>query len=164
MDRLLPTVYDELRRIAAGYLRHERPNHTLEPTALVHEAFMRLVDQQDMEWQNRAHFLGVAAQAMRRVLIDHARARRADKRDGRLERVTLDEAIAAADVKHVDLIALNDALERLEALDPRLCRVVELRFFAGLSNKEAAEVLGVSVATVDRDRATATAWLRRELA
>jgi RNA polymerase sigma-70 factor, ECF subfamily len=163
VEGLLPLLYDELRRVAARQLRRERSDHTLQPTALVNEVFLKLVDQRDVAWQNRAHFLAVAAQAMRRILVDYARTRGAEKRGGQLARVTLDEAIVTARARDVDLLALDEALRKLEALDPRLCRVVEMRYFAGLTNAEAAEALGVSVATVDRDRATATAWLRREL-
>jgi RNA polymerase sigma factor (TIGR02999 family) len=167
LDRLLDVVYKELRKLAASYLRHERSDHTLQPTALVNEAFLRLVNQHDVQWQNRAHFYGIAAQMMRRVLVDYARARRAEKRDIGLERVTLDPAIADAAVasgRTVDLLDLDAALEKLEKLDPRLCKIVELRYLTGLTNKEVAEVLGISVATVDRERVLATAWLRRELA
>jgi RNA polymerase sigma factor (TIGR02999 family) len=164
LEELLPLVYDELRRIASRYLRSERREHTLQPTALVHEAYLRLVGQRDVAWQNRAHFCGVAAQVMRRILVDHARARRADKRGGALARVTLDDALAAIEGRDVDVIALDRALDRLAALDPRLSRVIELRYFGGLTKKEASETLGVSPATVDRETATATAWLRRELA
>jgi RNA polymerase sigma factor (TIGR02999 family) len=164
LDRLLDVVYKELRKLAASYLRRERGDHTLQPTALVNEAFLRLVNQHDVQWQNRAHFYGIAAQVMRRVLVDYARARRAEKREGRLERVTLDPGMAgAAGGRTVDLLDLDAALEKLETFDPRLCKVVELRYLAGLTNKEVAEVLGVSVATVDRERVLATAWLRREL-
>jgi RNA polymerase sigma-70 factor, ECF subfamily len=163
LGRLLEVVHKELRKLAASYLRRERSDHTLQPTALVNEAFLRLVSQHHVQWQNRAHFYGIAAQMMRRVLVDYARARRAGKRDGGLERVTLGAAVAATDERTVDLLELDLVLEKLETFDPRLCKVIELRYFAGLTNKEVAEVLGVSVATVDRERALATAWLRREL-
>jgi RNA polymerase sigma factor (TIGR02999 family) len=162
LDALLPLVYAELRKVAAGYLRNERAGHTLQPTALVHEAYLHLAGLHSIDWQNRAHFVGVAARLMRRVLVDHARARRAAKREGVLERVTLDEALAAGEAD-VDLIALDEALDRLESFDPRLCRVVELRYFGGLTNQEISEALGISTATVDRDRVAATAWLRKEL-
>ena len=163
LDRLLPLVHDELHRIAAGYMRRERADHTLQPTALVNEAYLRLVDQRDVEWRDRAHFLGVAAQLMRMILVDHARARRAAKRAGGAERVSLDDTVIVVGERDVDLLALDEALGRLAALDPRLCRVVELRYFGGLTTRETAEVLGVSTATVEREWATARGWLRREL-
>jgi len=160
---LAELLYGELRKIAAGYLRHEREGHTLQPTALVHEAYMRLVDQRDVTWQNRAHFLGVAAQVMRRILVDHARAHRRDKRGGGAARVTLDDERVGAVEREVDLVALDDALVGLADVDPELARVVELRYFGGLTVDEAAEVLGTSPRSVDRAWATARAWLRREL-
>jgi RNA polymerase sigma-70 factor, ECF subfamily len=163
VDKLLALVYDELRRIAAAKLRRERVGHTLQPTALVNEVFLKLVDQHDVEWRNRAHFLAVAAQSMRRILVDYARMRHAGKRGGHVALVALDEAVTAAEARSIDLVALDEALLKLERLEPRLCRVVELRYFAGMTNPEIAEVLGISPATVDRDRVTATAWLRREL-
>ena len=163
LERLLPLVYDELRRIAAGFLQHERPGHTLQPTALVNEAYLRLLGQRSVDWQNRAQFLGIAAQSMRRVLVDHARARAAAKRGGMQTRVTLDDGHAIAPEGDVDVMALDAALEELAVFDPRLARVVELRFFGGLTNPEVAEALGISVATVDRERVTAVAWLRRRL-
>ncbi len=162
VDRLLPVVHDELHRIAARYMRGERADHTLQPTALVNEAYLRLVDQRDIEWRDRAHFLGVAAQLMRLILVDHARARRAAKRAGG-ERVPLEEMMVVVDERDVDLVALDEALERLAAMDPRLGRVVELRYFGGLTTRETAEVLGVGTATVEREWATARGWLRREL-
>jgi RNA polymerase sigma factor (TIGR02999 family) len=164
LERLLPLVYRELRRIAAGALRAERSGHTLQPTALVHEAYLRLADQKDVRWQNRAHFLGCAAQVMRHVLVDAARARRAGKRGGDAARVTLTDALGvAAEARGLDVVALDDALRALAALDARQARVVELRYFGGLSIGEAAEVLGVSPATVSADWAVARTWLRREL-
>jgi RNA polymerase sigma-70 factor, ECF subfamily len=163
-DRLLPVVYGELRRLAAGCLRRERTGHTLQPTALVNEAWMKLAGQ-DAPWQNRAHFLGVAAGAMRRILVDHARRRHAQKRGGGDLRVTLTDGVAAsASGGDVDLVLLDGALERLAALDARQARMVTMRFFAGLTVEETAEALGVSEKTVKRDWAAAKAWLRRELA
>lgn len=163
LDRLLPIVHGELHRIASAYMRRERIDHTLQPTALVNEAYLRLVNQRDVAWRDRAHFVGVAAQLMRMILVDHARARRAAKRAGDAERVPLDETIAFEKGRDVDLLALDEALERLVAMDPTLARVVELRYFGGLTTRETAEVLGVSTATVEREWATARGWLRREL-
>jgi RNA polymerase sigma factor (TIGR02999 family) len=166
LDQLLPIVYGELRVMAARYLRGERGDHTLQPTALVHEAYVRLVDQRDVDWQNRAHFFGVAAQIMRRLLVDHARASQRRKRGGGQLKVPLEEAgdvAGAAGGNEVDLLALDDALERLAALSPQQGRVVELRYFGGLSIEETAEVLGVSTMTVKRGWAMARAWLHREL-
>ena len=162
VDALLPLIYDELRSLAANYLRRERPDHTLQPTALVHEAYLRMVDQTQVNWQNRAHFFGVAAQMMRRILVDHARGRAAAKRGGVGFRVTLSEDAASAE-QDVNLLALDEALVRLSGMDGRQGRVVELRYFGGLSIEEAAEVLGVSPATVNLDWSMAKAWLRREL-
>jgi RNA polymerase sigma factor (TIGR02999 family) len=164
LPELLPLVYDELRRLAASYLRRERADHTLQPTALVHEAYLKLVDQRLDRWQNRSHFFGIAAQAMRRILVDHARAHDAAKRGAGVERVTLDEHALLGESSSVDLIALDEALTRLATLDPRQARIVELRFFAGLEVDETARVLDVSPATVKRDWAMARAWLHRELA
>jgi RNA polymerase sigma-70 factor (ECF subfamily) len=163
VDALAGLLYDELRKIAAAYLGRERGEHTLQPTALVNEAYLRLVDQRDVTWQNRAHFLGVAARAMRRVLVDHARARRRDKRGGGAARVTLDDDRVGAAARDLDLVALDDALGELAAVDAELARVVELRYFGGLTVDETAEVLGVAPRSVDRAWATARAWLRREL-
>jgi RNA polymerase sigma factor (TIGR02999 family) len=160
-DELLPLVYQELRRIAAAYLRRERREHTLQPTALVHEAYVRLAGQRDQTWQNRAHFVGIAAQMMRRILVDHARRRKAGKRDG--VRVALDSKFDASAERDPDLIALDDALRDLEALDPQLIRIIELRYFGGLTTREAAEVLGISPRTFEREWATARAWLRGRL-
>jgi len=162
-EALLALLYKDLRRVAANCFRGEREGHTLQPTALVHEAYLRLVEQHDARWESRAHFLNAAAQVMRRILIDHARARQADKRGGAGVRVTFDDALAGAPERDLDLLALDDALASLAKSDVRLSRVVELRYFGGLTTKEAAEVLGVSVATVERDWATARAWLRVEL-
>lgn len=165
LDRLMPLVYGELRRIAARYMKAEGASHTLQPTALVHEAYMRLVDQRDVEWQNRAHFFGVAAQLMRRLLVDHARGRNRQKRGGGLLVVPLEDRDAAGPAPDdgLDLVALDDALDRLTALSPQQGRIVELRYFGGLSIEETAEVLGVSTMTVKRAWAMARAWLHREL-
>lgn len=163
LNELLPHIYDELRRLAGHYLRRERPDHTLQPTALVHEAYLRLIDTNNVRWQNRAHFFGAAAQAMRRILVDHARQHAAAKRGGAEHRVTLDESVALAEQRDVDLLLLDDALDRLEEMDVQKSRMVELRFFGGLSLEETAEVMGVSEATVTRQWRTTRAWLHREL-
>jgi RNA polymerase sigma factor (TIGR02999 family) len=163
LDRLLPEIYAELRRLASSYLRRERPNHTLQPTALVHEAFLRLVDQKEVRWQNRAHFFGIAAQAMRRILVDHARAHAADKRGAGQKPIALDEALVAAPSLDVDLLALDEVLTRLERLDLQQSRIVELRFFGGLTIEETAEVMGISPATIGREWTLAKAWLYAEL-
>jgi len=164
MDRLMPIVYDELRRLAAGYLKGERPGHTLQPTALVHEAYLRLVRQDRVEWQNRAHFFGIAASMMRRVLVDHARRRQAEKRDAGGFRLTLQLGEAFEAARDPELLELDQALGRLERLDADQARVVELRFFGGLTVEETAVVLGISTATVKREWRTAKAFLRREMA
>ena len=163
LDRLVPLVYAELRRIAARQLRGERPNHTLQPTALVNEVYLRLVDQRQVEWQDRAHFLGVAAQTMRRILVDHARRRDAGKRGDGVPAVSIDDAREIATSGELPLLALDDALARLEALDPGLAKIVELRAFGGLTIDEAAHVLDVSPSTAKRSWRTAKAWLNREL-
>jgi len=160
---LVPLVYDELRRQARRYMRNERPDHTLQATALVHEAYLKLIEQTEITWQNRAHFFGVAAQLMRRILVDHARAKLARKRGGSQQKISLDGAIAFSPAQSEQFLAINEALDRLSQLDPRQGRVVELKFFVGLSDEEAAEVLGVSTRTVKRDWAVARAWLYREL-
>jgi len=162
-EQLAPAVYDELRRLAARYLSRERSNHTLQPTALVHEAYLRLIDQSRVEWQNRAHFFGVAAQMIRRILVDHARAHQAAKRGSGAVHFAIDDALDAAAPRDLDLVALDDALATLATLDPQQSRVIELRFFGGLSVEETAEVLGISPATVKREWAAARAWLYREL-
>ncbi|HLG04678.1 MAG TPA: sigma-70 family RNA polymerase sigma factor [Gemmatimonadales bacterium] len=162
MDRLIPLLYDELRGLAAGYLRSERTDHTLQTTALVHEAYLKLVDQRHTTWQNRAHFFGIAAQAMRRILVDHARRRRALKRDAGRP-VTLDENVVGDLGDTEEILGVDAALERLAALDPRQARVVEMRYFAGLTIEQTAEALGVSPATVKREWLSAKAWLQREL-
>jgi RNA polymerase sigma factor (TIGR02999 family) len=163
LDQLFPSVYHELRRQARRYMDREHEGHTLQTTALVHEAYLRLVDQRSARWESRTQFFAVAAQVMRRVLVDHARARGAARRGGAAVGVALDEATAAAPEPAEDVVALDEALTRLATFDPRQARVVELRYFAGLGIAEAAEVLGVSRATADRDWAMARAWLRREL-
>jgi RNA polymerase sigma factor (sigma-70 family) len=179
VERLMPLVYDELRRIAAWHLRAERPDHTLQPTALVHEAFMRLADRATTPWESRereevadrattpwesrAHFFALAAQVMRHVLIDHARARDTGKRGGRARRIALDDALLAPARRDVDLVALDDALRSLAEVDERKSRIVEMRFLGGLEIEETAEVLGVSTATVRREWTLAKAWLRREM-
>ena len=162
LDRLVPLVYDELRRIAASYLSHERAGHTLQPTALVNEAYIRLVQSESLELKDRAHLLGIAARLMRQVLVDHARRRDAHKRGGHQARVTLTGGVAlGAGQREVDLLALDAALEELGEKEPPLVRVVELRYFGGLSVEETAEVLGTSPRTVKREWAVARAWLRR---
>lgn len=163
LDLLMPIVFDELRRQASGYLRRERAGHTLQTTALVNEAYLRLVDQNNVRWQNRAHFFGIAAQLMRRILVDHARAKHRAKRGGDDLRVTLDEATAVGGDRDVDLVALDEALDRLAKFDLQQSRVVELRFFSGLNVEETAEVLRISPATVKRDWSVAKAWLHREI-
>jgi len=164
LERLMPLVYGELRQLAASHLRSERGDHTLQPTALVHEAYLRLVGQRSVSWANRAHFYGIAAQMMRRVLVDHARRRLAAKRSPGTLYVDLgDEAAVAAPDRVPELLSLDRALTELERLDPRQARVVELRFFAGLSVEETAEVAGVSTATVKREWRTARAFLRHEI-
>ncbi len=164
LNQLLPLVYAELRRVAARQLRSERPDHTLQPTALVHEAYMRLVDQRQVDWQNRAHFFGVAAQVMRRILVDHARRHGANKRGQGVRCVSLEEAQDVAAPNEIPVLALDHALDRLAKVDAELTRIVELRAFGGLTIEEAAHVLGVSPSTAKRDWRTAKAWLSRELA
>jgi RNA polymerase sigma factor (TIGR02999 family) len=163
LDKLTPLVYDELRHQAARYLRRERPGHSLQATALINEAFLRLIDAKDVQWQNRAHFFAIAANLMRRVLVDHARKREAEKRGGSMLRLTLDESLAWAAAPDIDLLAIDEALDRLEAIDPQQARVVELRFFSGLTVEETATALGISPKTVKRDWSVARAWLRREI-
>ena len=162
-EALIPLVYDELRRLARRHLRRERPDHTLQSAALVHEAYLRMVHQEPLQWQNRAHFFGVAAQMMRHILVDHARGRLAAKRGAGAPRLTLDAQIALPQKREVDLVALDDALNQLAALDPQQGRLVELRFFGGLSIEEASIVLGISPATLKREWAIARAWLQREM-
>jgi len=163
LDKLMPAVYDELRRQAARYLRREQPGHTLQTTALIHEAYVRLVDQHNVQWQNRAHFFGIAAQMMRRILVDHARTKKRAKRGGSDIRVSLDDATVAVKGQDLDVVAVDEALTRLAKIDEQQSRVVELRFFSGLTVEETAEVMGISPATVKRDWSMAKAWLHREL-
>lgn len=164
LDALLPVVYDELRRLAEIHLRRERADHTLQPTALVHEAYLRLIDQRSVDWRNRAQFFGLASEMMRRILVNHAVARRTAKRGGGVERVALDDAIDFFDDRDVDLVSLDDALNDLSEMDPEQAKIVELRFFGGLTIDETAEVLEVSPSTVKREWAMAKAWLHREIA
>ena len=161
--RLMPFVYDEMRRLARVFLAKERGNHTLQPTALVHEAYVRLVDQTRVNWQNRAHFYGIAASMMRRVLIDHARAHVTDKRGGATIRLSIDDVQVPVEERAAALLDLDEALERLKEMDERKCKIIEMRFFGGLSDEEIAEALGVSTRTVLRDWKTARLWLYREL-
>lgn len=163
LDQLMPIIYDELHRLAKRYMSRERRNHTLQTTALVNEAYLRLVGQGQAEWQNRAHFFGVAAQVMRHVLVDHARSRQYAKRGGEAQRVTLDDNLAISHEDQIEVLALDEALNRLAALDERKGRIVELRYFGGLSVEETAEVLELSAITVKRDWLKAKAWLYREL-
>ncbi|HTG92288.1 MAG TPA: sigma-70 family RNA polymerase sigma factor [Pyrinomonadaceae bacterium] len=163
LDELMPVVYDELRRLAQKYLSRERSDHTLQTTALVHEAYLRLIDQKSVNWQNRAQFFGIAAQMMRRILINHANERRAQKREGSATKISLDDAISFFEKRELDLIALNEALDDLAILDTQQAQLVEMRFFGGLTTEEIAEVLGVSAATTKRDWDSAKLWLRRQL-
>jgi len=160
---LLPQVYDELHLLAERYLFCERPDHTLQPTALIHEVYLRLSEQSKSPWRNRDHFVAIAARAMRQVLVNHALRHRAKKRGGGWREAALDEALAIFEERSVDLLALHEALENLAEFDPRQCRIVELRFFGGLSVEGAAQVLGLSERTVEREWSMARAWLRREL-
>jgi RNA polymerase sigma factor (TIGR02999 family) len=162
-ERLIPLVYDELRRQAARHLRREKREHTLRPTALVHEAYLRLAGQRDAVWSNRAQFFGVAAQVMRRILVDHARRRGASKRAGSWRRVSLDEAMVRAEPRDLEILALEEALSELASLDPDKARLVELRYFGGLSLEETADVLRVSESTVTREWRMAKAWLFRRI-
>ena len=158
-DEMLPLVYDELRRLAASYLLRERHDHTLQPTALVHEAYLRLIDQRQVNWKNRAQFVGLAAVMMRRILVNHARDRAAGKRGGDIQKVPLSDAAESTRPHHVDVIVLHEALEQLSAIDSRKSRIVELKFFGGLTTNEIAEVLEISPATIERDWSFARAWL-----
>jgi RNA polymerase sigma factor (TIGR02999 family) len=161
--RLAEALYPELRQVAGSLMRRERPNHTLQPTALVGEAFLRLVDQTRIEWQDRAHFLGIAARVMRQILVDHARARAAEKRGAEMTRVTFDEGLGHGADREIGVLALHDALDRFAAVDARGAQVVELRVFAGATVEEIAHALGVSKRTVDNDWAVARMWLARDL-
>jgi RNA polymerase sigma-70 factor, ECF subfamily len=162
-DELLPLVYSELRKLAGGYLQNERSDHTLQPTALVHEAYIRLVDWQNTNWENRSHFFAVAAQVMRHILVDHARKKKAEINGGNLQKMALDEAISFSKQTEIDLVDLDDALKDLEKLDERQSKIIELRFFAGLTIEETAHALNVSTMTVSRDWNFAKAWLYRRL-
>jgi RNA polymerase sigma factor (TIGR02999 family) len=164
LDSLIPLLYGELRKLARAYLRRERPDHTLQSAALVHEAYVRLAGDTSHNCENRAHFFGIAARLMREILVDHARRRAAAKRGAGISDITLNEALSIPQQQNVDLVLLDDALQRLAALDERQCRIVELRFFAGLSIEDTSEALGVSAATVSREWTTARVWLRHELA
>src|SRR6266496_598240 len=164
LDKLMPLVYSELRRLAGNYLRRERPGHTLQPTALVNEAYLKMVDQRNAKWQNRAQFYGIAAKLMRRILVDHARLKHAEKRGGsKPQRLSITSAQGLSTKPDLDLLALHEALEELALIDPQQARIVELKFFGGLSIEETAEVLDVGHATVERDWKMARAWLRRKL-
>ena len=163
LDRLMPLVTDELRRLARHYLNQEKPGHTLQPTALVNEVYLRLIDRQRVDWQNRAHFFGFAATTMRRILVDHARAQRSAKRGSGVRAISLSQVKGVALPQEVDILARDEALQRLTKLDPRQARLVELRFFAGLTLAETSEVMEVSEATVSRDWVSAKAYLHREL-
>jgi RNA polymerase sigma factor (TIGR02999 family) len=162
-DRLIPLVYRELRRIASAHLRHEAAGHSLQPTALVHEAYMRLIEIDRIDWQSRAHFFSIASSVMRRILIEHARANRADKRGGGAITLLIDEAVLASPGRPSELLALDDALNHLAQLDERQAKIVEMRFFAGMTEEETGDVLGISVRTVKRDWRVAKAWLYKEL-
>lgn len=162
-EKLIPLVYDELRRLASHYLRGERPDHTLQPTALVHEAYLRLSRLHELDWQSRSHFFATAATVMRRILVDHARAQCANKRRGCRDALSLEDTLVVSPQRSAELIALDEALQRLAKMDERRSRIVELRFFAGLSEQETGEVLGVSARTVKRDWRIAKAWLYNEI-
>ena len=163
LDALIPVVYHELRRQASRYLRHERPGHTLQTTALINEAYLRLIDQKSMRWRNRAQFFGIAAQLMRRILVDHARAKHRAKRGGSNVRVSLADATLVTKDPDLDLVQLDEALNRLAEIDPQQSKIVELRFFSGLNVEETAAALNISPATVKRDWSVAKAWLHREI-
>lgn len=162
LDALTPIVYQELHRLAVSYMRRENPSHTLQSTALIHEAYLKLVEQRQ-DWQNRAHFFGVAAQIMRRVLVDHARGKLAGKRGGNAAKISLDDAPVVSEERGADLLALDEALDRLAAFDPRKCQIVEMRYFGGMSIEEVGAATELSTATVGRELRLAHAWLQREL-
>lgn len=162
-DVLLSLVYDELRKIARQYLRKERSDHTLQPTALVHEAYMKLIDISDVSWQDRAHFFAVASNVMRHILVDHARARQTEKRGGEARRIALEDAVQLSDERDIDLLALDEAMKQLAEFDAQQSRIVELRFFGGLTIEETAHVIGISPATVKREWTMAKAWLFRRM-
>lgn len=163
LDELFPLVYDELRRLANSRLRNERDDHTLQATALVHEAYLRLIEQHSVDWRNRAHFFGLAAEMMRRILVNHAVERRAEKRGGGEAKIALDDAVSFAQEKEIDLVLLDEALNRLAAFDEQQAKIVEMRFFGGLTVEEVAEVLGVSDSTVKREWRIAKAWLHEQM-
>lgn len=163
VDRLMPVIYDELKKIAAQYLRKERREHTLQPTELAHEAYLKLIDISNVNWQDRAHFFAVSAQVIRHILVDYARAKATDKRGGAAERIILDEAISSSDERDTDLLALDEALKLLATFDEQQSRIVELRFFGGLTIEETAAVLDLSPATIKREWALARAWLHKTL-
>jgi RNA polymerase sigma-70 factor (ECF subfamily) len=162
-NELMPLIYEDLRQRALAFLRRERPDHTLQPTALVHETYLRLAGQEHVEWQNRGHFLGIAAQMMRRILVDHARAHGRGKRGGAVLKVTLDDQVAASDPPDCDLLLVDQALTELAAVDPRQARIVELRYFGGLTEAEVADVLDISRSTVTREWRIAKGWLFRRI-
>jgi len=163
LDELTPLVYQELRQRARNYLRHERPDHTLQPTALLHEAYLRMVGDSMPEWQNRSHFFAIASRAMRQILVDHARRKGAGKRGSGVVNISLEEALAPAQAENSDLLALDEALSKLAAFDERKCRIVEMRYFGGCTIEETAEALGISTITVIRETRVAEAWLRRAM-
>ncbi|HKQ79363.1 MAG TPA: sigma-70 family RNA polymerase sigma factor [Blastocatellia bacterium] len=163
LDQLMLVVYEELRKLALSYLRRERPDHTLQPTALINEAYLRLVKQDFPEWRNRSHFYGVAAQLMRQILVEYARTRASGKRGGGVQKLSLDEALTFSEGKAAELVALADALIALEKFDERKVRIIELRYFGGLSLEETANALGLSITTIDHETRLARAWLRREM-
>jgi len=163
LEELTPLIYRELRQLADSYLRRESPAHTLQPTALVHEAYLRLIDQHSPDWENRSHFFGIAARIMRQILVDHARSHQAHKRGGDLKRVSLTDCLNAAPENSADLLSLNDALNELERFDPRKAKIIDLHFFGGLTCQETAKAMSVSKATVERDLRAAEAWLFSQL-
>lgn len=163
LDELFPLVYNELRRVADRQLRGERTDHTLQPTALVHEAYLRLIEQHSVDWRNRAHFFGLAAEMMRRIMVNYALKRHAAKRGGHVTRLALDDAVSFAEQREVDLVLLDEALRRLAVIDPQQSRIVELRFFGGLTIEEVAEALGISDSTVKREWRVARAWLYQQI-